>query len=68
MNACGFFVLSRPGQSVYTLVQMVGIMSRLPFKLYSSFDHCWQRTVDRDCHWPKVDLVIIFNTSFYWHM
>ena len=33
MNACGFFVLSRLGQSVYTLVQMVEIMSRLPFKL-----------------------------------
>ena len=35
------------------------------FQAYSSFDHCWQHTVDRDCHWPEVDLVIIFNTSFY---
>ena len=61
MNACGFFVLSRLDQSAYTLV---GIMSRLPFKLYSSFDHCWQHMVDSDCHSPKVDLVITFNTSF----
>ena len=64
MNACGFSVLSRLGQLVYTLAQMVGITSRLRFKLYRSFDHCWQHVVDRDCHRPKVDLVIIFNTSF----